>query len=173
MRDVIAIKDGVGVHLYIEGSPRSNPEFTGFSALFFTDTSPPGPYPRKVTFSEVRMRVKSKILNSFKLSEDFRVILLGRLCCHKWYTQRCLAGSRGFRSSPSTSVRPARAQLRSRVSFVLQTQCPKNISRNSSEVIDSRDFAARAARAWWLPSRNGGALAVYRGGLATLSSAEG
>ena len=40
-------------------------------------------------------------------------------------------------------------------------------------VIESRHLTARAARARWLPSRNGGALAVYRGGLATLSSAEG
>ena len=49
----------------------------------------------------------------------------------------------------------------------------KTIPRISSKVIDPTHQDARAARAWWLPSRNGGALAVYRGGLATLSSAEG
>ena len=49
----------------------------------------------------------------------------------------------------------------------------KTIPRISSKVIDPTHQDARAARAWWLPSRNGGALAVYCGGLATLSSAEG
>ena len=43
----------------------------------------------------------------------------------------------------------------------------KTIPRISSKVIDPTHQDARAARAWWLPSRNRGALAVYRGGLAT------
>ena len=67
-------------------------------------------------------------------------------------------------------------------SWASERICVTTIPRISLEAIDPTHHDARAARARWLPSRNGGALAVsprrasdavVRRGLATLSSAEG
>ena len=100
-------------------------------------------------------------------------MFLGRLCCHKWYTRGAsravatlgLLQRRCDRKVCFNIGAPGKTAAKGKRSIT--------IPGNSAEVIDSRDFAARAARAMWLPSRNGGALAVYRGGLAPLSSAEG